>query len=78
MYLKMAFSQTQDTLYHLNVCGPLNPVALRYGCPEGGLGACQTSLLRDRPFSLGLATSDPVVNGDETIIILYTGEVFFL
>ncbi|XP_018019432.1 cation-independent mannose-6-phosphate receptor isoform X2 [Hyalella azteca] len=62
----------RDVLYHLNLCGPVNPVGF-YSCPPGNVGACQTSLNRQTAYNLGYITSDPVINSDGTITIIYTG-----
>ncbi|KAF2365181.1 Cation-independent mannose-6-phosphate receptor [Trinorchestia longiramus] len=62
----------RDVLYHINLCGPVNPVGY-YACPPGNVGACQTSLNKHAAYNLGYITSDPVVNSDGTITIIYTG-----
>ncbi|CAL4060201.1 unnamed protein product [Meganyctiphanes norvegica] len=62
----------QDLLYHINMCGGINDDP-QYRCPEGHLGACQTSVSADASYNMGLLTSDPVVNAEGSITVLYTG-----
>lgn len=69
------FCFTQDVLYHLNLCGPMNP-AYYYNCPTGNVGACQTSLNLQTAYSLGYITSDPIINEDGTITVIYTGNIY--
>uniref|UniRef100_A0A2P2ICE8 Autophagy-related protein 27 n=1 Tax=Hirondellea gigas TaxID=1518452 RepID=A0A2P2ICE8_9CRUS len=62
----------RDILYHLNICGPVNEAGY-YQCPLGNLGACQTSMSRHTAYNLGFITSNPVINADNSITVLYTG-----
>lgn len=65
-------NESKDLLYHINVCGKINADP-KNRCPEGQLGACQTSVSASASYNMGLLTSEPVVNADGSITILYTG-----
>ena len=54
------------------MCGPLHE---EYGvdCGGGSVGACEVGYSYLMAKNLGLVTSDPVVNEDGTITVIYTG-----
>ena len=60
-------------IYHINICGPINK-ALYYACPTGNVGGCETSMDSHSAHNMGFLTSDPIVNEDGTISVLYTGK----
>lgn len=60
-------------LYHINVCGQVNSNTYHH-CPSGPIGACQTDVMNNASYNLGFLTTDPVVNEDKSITILYTSK----
>jgi len=57
----------------MNMCDSLVEVG-HFACPTGHVGACQTSMDKQTAYNLGHLSSDPVVNEDGTITVLYTGQ----
>ena len=63
----------QDVTYRINMCGPIN-YQPDYDCPRGNVGGCETSSITRSARNIGFLTSDPVINDDESITVLYTGK----
>ncbi|PNF28080.1 hypothetical protein B7P43_G12251 [Cryptotermes secundus] len=55
--------------YHINVCGPLNPMRT-HNCSVG-VGACMTN--SSSSVNMGYITSGPRVTASNTVILEYTG-----
>lgn len=56
--------------YHINVCGPLNPVPA-HNCSDGAAGACKTD--SHSSVSLGYISSGLRITVSDTVIMEYTG-----
>lgn len=56
--------------YHINVCGPLNPV-LAHNCSDGAVGACRTD--PHSSVSLGYMSGGLRITESDTVILEYTG-----